>query len=92
MNRIIIETDKQIYEGMIKPELAQMISKKIQLTETFNYIIVTDVQNENSAAISVHGNAEKLAKMIDAFMHYTNIHMPAVIDRVLIAWEKRMKQ
>lgn len=55
-------------------------------------IIETDKPNENSASISVHGNAEKLAQMLDAFIHYTNINMPGVIDRMMIAWEKRMKK
>ncbi len=94
MYRIIIEDEKGIHEGFFeKSEGADNVVKtlieKLEMKRNYDYIIATDIKNYNGMNLSIHGNGEKLAKIFDGIVHHMILNMPGLIERVLIAWDKR---
>lgn len=92
--RILIETSNKLYEGFIPMHgpgstLIDVLQKKLFMHCISDYIIVTDLKNYKGAAISIHGNAEKIGQMFDALVHHMILNNKPVLERVMIAWEKR---
>lgn len=94
MYRIIIEDEKGLHEGFLdKSEAADKVVKtlidQINMKQNYDYIIATDIKNYNGMNLSIHGNGEKIAKIFDGIVHHMICNMPGVVERVLIAWDKR---
>lgn len=92
--RILIESSNGLYEGFIpadcpEPSLIDVLKKKLFMHDVSDYILVTDLKNYKGAAISIHGNAEKIGQMFDALVHHMILNNKPVLERVMIAWEKR---
>ena len=94
MYRIIIEDSDGLYEGLLdKTDAADKVVKtlidQLGMKQNYDYIIAIDAKDFNGMNLSIRGNGEKLAKIFYGIVHHMILNMPGVIERVLIAWDKR---
>ncbi|MBO5809844.1 MAG: hypothetical protein J6R32_03345 [Bacteroidales bacterium] len=92
--RIIIEDQKGLHQAILNEteeakEVIHNINNILKMSDLTDYIYMFDLKNTDGCDISIHGNAEKLAKMYDLLTHFLMQKDPGIIVRVLAAWDKR---
>ena len=95
MYRILIEDETGMHQAILKDtEEARDVIRNLNIilktSDVTDYIFIEDLKNQNSAAVSVHGNGEKLASMYDLLTKFFITKDPDIMIRVISAWEKGM--
>lgn len=76
--RIMIEDENGLFQA--------------ELEKDKSVLDIIGYESENGCHISVRGNAGTVAKQCDALTQFMIKTNPGIIERVVSAWERRIKQ
>ncbi len=95
--RILIENKEGLYQVILDEEKKEVkdiitnLKNLLDMRKVSDFILITDCKNYNGCDISVHGNAEKIAKQYDALTQFMISKDPHILMRVISVWDERMK-
>ena len=96
--RILIEDKDGLHQVILDEEkkgskdIITNLKIILNMRKVSDFILITDCKNYNGCDISVHGNAEKIAKQYDALTQFMISKDPHILMCVISAWDERMKK
>lgn len=95
--RIMIEDENGLFQAELEKDKSVLdvthnLRNLLNMKKVGTFIITTDCANYNGCNISLHGNAEKIAKQYDALTHFLINEDPHILMRVISAWDERTQK